>query len=231
MFRILSSLVLSTAFLVLLSAQAGASIIGFTSGVELVPPGFGSLVLNEVVSDDSLVAIPELQGVILSDDVSVNIMLPGSYEFASNQNSGAIAGGTEVHSYLVHTDRATVGGISYYGGSIHFENPILGVITSDSFLDLTDGILGLDIAYPTGLRFRGSTEGPNSKDDGISDLITLSSDRQTLTFDIGVGDWMDQVRVLTAVTAVPEPSTALLVGMGLFGLAAARRRGSRTQLR
>jgi len=225
MFRILSSCFFPALLLVLLTAQASASIIGAPAAIELGPMVIGRLELDGTVSDDMLFAFPEQQGVMLGSDVDVNITLAGTFDFSTLDSPGTIPAGTEVNSYLLHTDRASTGGISYYVGSVTFEHQILGVIISDSYLNLTDGMLGLDILYPTLLRFRGAAEGPNSKDEAISDLITLSDDLQTLTIDIGVGDWMDQIRVVTAVSAaVPEPSTALLLSLGLLGLAVRQQR-------
>jgi hypothetical protein len=225
MFKCLSSCF--SAALLLLTTQAGASIMGVTAGIELNPFAIGSLELDGTVSDEMVFAFPEMQGVMLGSDVDVNITLPGTYAYSTGHSPGAIAAGTQVNSYLLHTDRATNDVISYYGGSVTFEQQILGVIISDSFLDLTDGLLGLDIVYPTLLQYRGAAEGPQSKDVGISDFITLSGDLKTLTLDIGVGGWMDQVRVVTAVGAVPEPSTGVLLGLGLLGLAARQRRSAK----
>jgi hypothetical protein len=89
--------------------------------------------------------------------------------------------------------------------SLTFPQPILGVITSDALLDLSDPILGNPITtYPTGLTNRG-LELPFPI---TPEAVFWNGNQVFFQVEINTAAVLDQLRVLTAV---PEPATFMLV--------------------
>jgi hypothetical protein len=109
-----------------------------------------------------------------------------------------IATGTWVNSYLLHAE--PVGyetKLILYSGSYEFDEPILGVIITETNLEISDGILGRD-----GTTYEDRSDGQHSGLDffgdttrGIQDIITISGN--TVTLNIKAADKMDEVRVIT----------------------------------
>jgi hypothetical protein len=143
-------------------------------------------------------AFDELQGVVLANEVSVD--------------QGIISAGTRVSSHYVLFDPRFSTNVV---GTVTFDRPIIGVLTSRSRLAATNSILGLQgISYGsvalTGL------EG--------ADRVSVSGN--VLSFNFYASDPGDHVRVLTSAArvnqqgAVPEPISGLIwatgIGVGTF---------------
>ena len=165
----------------------------------------------------------------LESDIKVDITNPGIYSAGSDLTGGTISTGETVNSYLLHFDPAgnTPTGNTTIG-ILSFPYPILGIIVLDGSLDVTDNILGASgTTYPTGQQWRGLELGPVSvanPDTFIFDVdsITGLGGIAGILFAKDVG--IDQVRV---VTAVPIPTTALLLCCGIVGLVGFRRKFQR----
>jgi MYXO-CTERM domain-containing protein len=100
-------------------------------------------------------------------------------------------------------------------GYVVFDTPILGVLIGNA-LGTTDALLGRPgVAYNQN-SFRGlELEAATSE----SDSFEISADRLRIDFVMEIGDWTDDIRI---VTAVPAPPVAALLALG--GLARRRRR-------
>ena len=134
-------------------------------------------------------------------DEDQNIVLPGP--LAVDVGTSPLAAGTVVASHYVFFD-PTSGSIV---GTVNFNSDVLAVITSTGNLAASDFLLntGVDYLNP-GLR---GLEG--------GDSVTISGPRQ-IRFATTASTPGDYVRVLTAFsppTAVPEPSSEILLGSGL----------------
>lgn len=180
-----------------------------------------SVAVDRIESDDTVFFFQEAANVVLAQDLSVDITRAGTYggipdtgpfgEDVSQGGPGVIPAGTEVHSYYLHYDTETSGPRN--GGSITFENAILGVITS------TTGLKDADAIFGELLSTQGVTLDPDATN---ADLFTLSEDGHTISFNfLNGGANVDQVRIMTAV---PEPATVSLLAFGALGLLARRRR-------
>ena len=169
--------------------------IASTTPVVTEIPAPPSVKLGTWVSDSDIFAFEE-KSITLESSINVDYTLPGTY-FASvvDATPGVIPAGTSVTSFLVHQD--TVPDVVGLSGSITFSSEILGVIGSDSLLDVTDPILGFDgTSYGTGESHRGALDSVQP-----DDQLTISSDRRTLSFDVHrTGGATDQYRVITAAS-------------------------------
>jgi hypothetical protein len=210
-FERISLAVIAATMLTALPASAGVVFIDGPMHLEDPPPS--NLHPGYLVSDHSISLIQEQQGVTLGDNLDVNILESGFYDSYPSLTGGVIESGTEVSSWLVHLDRDTnVSGTLKLVASVTFDTEILGLIIMGAELAASDDILGLPgTAYGSpyrGLEFISQ-----------NDWIELSEDRRTVSMKLNVLDWIDEVRI---VTAVPAPGALAL--LGLAGIRNRRRR-------
>ncbi len=208
-----------------ISTSASASVIGTTGPIaQIAAPA--SVDVNALESDTTVFLFEEQVAFILPTELSAEITSPTTVVSpGSGITPGTIAAGTAVDSFFLHADTATPDVPFIFDGSITFDREIIAVILFGSTLDASDllGAAGTVYPAPGSNPLRGIAE-PGSS----GDAVTLSGDRRTLTFTsrvtelLGVGQ--DQLRIVTQATAVPEPGTLWLIGLGLFSSALFRRR-------
>jgi hypothetical protein len=145
-------------------------------------------------------------------------------------SGGMLAAGMEVQSWLLHSDKI---GSSQdridISGTYDFGAPIVGLVFTQQTLDATDVVLGdPSIEYPTGAflaangRFYRGT-GPADTQAFIADVWDLVSPT-TLHLNMQTNSvGIDQMRVITAM-AIPEPSAACLLVVGMMLRCLGRRR-------
>jgi hypothetical protein len=102
-----------------------------------------------------------------------------------------------------------------FDGSIMFSTPILGVEALAAGLDATNSILG----SPTTTYWTGNA-GQSFEFGTQIDSLIISPDRLTLSFRNETLGAADDLRL---ITATPERSSLLLLGVGLMALVASAR--------
>ncbi len=202
---------------------ARASIISTTPSVVEIPAP-PDVRVGALESDTQIVAFAERLAFTLAQDLPANITNPGTSPDGGvpNLSPGTIPAGTAIDSYFVHFDSLGANEESPVGiaGTITFSHDILGLIVNSGALDNTDNVIGVPgLLYPT-VNNRGLELTPG---DNALDIVTLSADRRTVTLNLLNAISVDQLRV---ITAVPEPSTWLLLAIGLCALVARRLRHS-----
>ena len=109
-----------------------------------------------------------------------------------------------LRSFLLQASPSTriqTEGSQSFHGSITFETPIEALIVSDSLLDKSDPLFAEKLAA-SDRSGRGLEDSHNWEEQArgrpVSDRVTVSQDRKTLTFSLFVGTKADQIRILTA---------------------------------
>lgn len=201
-----------------MTGLASASIVGSSGATRIISPP-SDIRNGAMESNTEVFAFSELQNVTLATDVVVNVSVPGSTPASpsdDNFSPATIPAGSLVSSYFLHCDRvgSSTGNPLNFLGSITFDTDVLGLIILDDGLNATHsypGLPGTQYALDGALEINRTA---------AFDAVTLSADRRTVTFDFRDANAPDDVRIITA--AVPEPSSALLIGMGVWLLAAGR---------
>lgn len=154
-----------------------------------------------------------------------NFNTPNLYAFDEDQNivlgaplvvdvgSSPLAAGATVASHYVFFDP---GPSLTVIGTVNFDAPVLGIITS------TGTLIASDFLANTGVNYLS----PAARGLEPGDSVTISGPNQ-ISFRTTAADPGDYVRVLTTFSpsAVPEPgSIALLIGAGVGGLMLKRRK-------
>jgi hypothetical protein len=200
--------------LVCLGSEIASATIVATSGTVVIEPN-----PFPPASDTAIFVFDEQQSVAFVADQPLDF--------------GSIAAGTMVNSHYIQYDSASATG-TVGPGSVTFDGAILGVITTTAHLNATlssvpgtsDSYFGLETtlgAYPAGAPGTEQFRGLGSPMDSL--MVSIGSDTLIINgLDIETPGALDGIRVLTAI---PEPSAALLVALGIVGFAARRDTRSR----
>ncbi len=202
------------------SAVAQAGITGSTGAVNVRAAPGGTLSDGSLESDTQIQVWFESRvgnaGSQSFDHVGAGLV-NNPFVIGANRPSPSTVIVGEGLSYMIHIDQTTDTTAINYSGTVTFSAPILGVWFT------TGGLGGSDAQWkPAGLTIGTLTNrnwdlSPN----GAARDFTISTNLRTLTINQqnGVNE-IDQIRVLIN----PEPSSAMLAGLGVLGLAALVRR-------
>jgi uncharacterized repeat protein (TIGR01451 family) len=169
------------------------SLTDATTTVERISPP-PSVKLNRLTSNECVRLFDERQDVTLTRSLKVDISAPGTVERKKDLTPFSIPAGTVVDSHFLHADNVGKAKVRLQG-SVTFDADIIGVIITDNNLDASDRLGAVGTRYPNDLKRRG-LELPSVRRGG--DLVTLSADLRTLTFDVAFPSVLDQIRVITA---------------------------------
>ena len=200
---ILASSTTSGAAVVGGSVTGGAALTQGGSFVELslpfLPPnGATNSVGDDTFQTPNLYAFNEDQNILISAPLSVDV------------GAGPVAGDIVASHYLFFDPDLSTDVIGY----VDFDADIYGVAASTALLEATDFLANTGVNY--------LNPGLRGLEFGDSVMIDSLNPRRLL-IDFTAHTPGDYVRVLTSESIVPEPSTALLMGLGLAGLASRRR--------
>jgi len=187
-----------------------AAILNVTGAAAVISPPL-DVSTDAFESNTAAWLFAEQQNVTLSQDIAVDISVPGTSPSGGvrNLSAGIIPAGTQIDSYFIHFD--SVDGDAQnpvvVSGSVTFDRDVLGLMVLSDNLNPSHAYPGLPTTLysPTGeLEIVGGGAGTLT-----NDQITLSPDRRTVSFNFRNGVGTDDCRIVT--TAVPEPATWILL--------------------
>ena len=151
-------------------------------------------------NSDSILVVPESQGIPTAEGIQYVAWGPGDYngQDLAQASDATLPVGTEVDSYLIHVqvNPQTVLKRTQYTCEITFPRPIVGAVVGASWLNLTDGIHGIE-----GLDYQDLMQNKRALEE--QDLLTIREDGKTLSLTLEVKEYIDQFRVL--IEAVDTP--------------------------
>lgn len=196
----------------------GAALITGTTGAvtEIAPPA--SVAPGALESDAQIIIFSEASLTLLAAE-AVDHAGAGAVSSPGGLAPGVISSGANVTSFLLSMDKVgSSATLINLLGSVTFDMDILGLEVFTASLNGSDATYGNPgTTYPTSAR-------------GLElfsqDTFEISNDLRTLNVDLQTSDAVDQVRIYVdnSTSAIPEPTTWLMMGTGLIGLSALRRR-------
>ena len=211
---------------IMITTLSFATILSTTGDISLISPP-SSVFEGALESSNKSWVFAERQNFYLTDDLFVD-------ELASSKSFGSISAGSTINSFFFHSDPLGFSrSLSRFSGSIVFNTPIIGVIwsglpcdtcpSSSMLLDASDFLGAPEVLYPTNVVGRGSETDVFYGNNGTQDFISISPDYHSIHITVNsFARYPDQIRIIT--TPVPEPSTMLLIGSGLFCLGVIRKK-------
>jgi len=188
--------VLLAVTMVCIGLNAHANIISTTGAITKIDPP-ESVAPGSLEHDTVMHAFNEVQNYTLqeTEDISVNITAPGTYDEEADLTPGVIHAGKQVCSHFLHSDPVGViqdPDYKAYEGTATFDQKILGLIVLLNEREGSDNILGApdtDYTDPGAMNLRPDHE-----------YIIVSQDMKTITVHTETNLHVDQIRVITDCT-------------------------------
>jgi len=178
-----------------------------------------SLASRAFENDDSIALVEEKIGFSLPGNLSIDVDgTPGTYDELADLTGGSLSAGTVVNSYILHFDPVGFASpaISRSGSVTFLQGSIIALFLTSRSLATSD-ILGA-----TGTTYGGSSRGFELPAGSVvSDQVTISPDRRTVTVNFAATSQYDELRVLTNI---PEPSSVVLASLLTVWCLTSRRR-------
>ncbi len=157
-----------------------------------------TVAVNKLEDENYAKLFAEKSLISLSSGLNVDASRPGNYSVSTDFTPTTILPGTLVNSYYLHADvTGTPTTAKHMKGSITFDLPIIGIVSTDANLNASDSFGSNGTFYPKSAR---------ATDPG-SDFFSISADRKTLTYDLQMGSASDDLRIITA--AIPLSLTEI----------------------
>ena len=148
----------------------------------------------------NILVFAERDGVELSENLGVDIVEPRRYARFNGEQSGELAAGSVVDSYLVqfYAETEQKSGRKAHRGTIQFGGEIVAVIARSATLQHSDVLFGFPADSENGANQVRRASATTSELRGLEkkDVIELSGDRRTLAVTLRPGKDRDQIRVL-----------------------------------
>ncbi len=209
------------------TVPVNAAVLSVATSVGDIVQGLPAADISQgmVESDTSVWVFNEKQDYALSSDLAVTVLmdnfvdpLPAIFDSFMDESSdlhGHIAAGTRVSSHYVFMDQDECQmGFGVASGSITFTERIIGVVSNNfgvlgSFPGdewaLSAAEVGLAGVQYGPVNFQGMEYGL------FGDSWSIGVDERTINFDFCTTTGQDNLRVITMASAVPEPSSLLLL--------------------
>ena len=206
----------SIALLSIVAQNSHAEILAISGDITLISPP-ASAQLEQLTNENQISGFSERQGLVLASDLSVSAVAPGAYGAAAG---GSLVAGSVVSSYLFHADTlANLVSGTQMRATVTFDELVLGVVFERDLLNSSDVIFGSPLTSYAALDLDGGYRelelgGLSTCGASAFDCISIGSDRHSISFNFSVGQYIDEVRIITLAN-VPEPSTLLLSAMAL----------------
>lgn len=143
----------------------------------------------------------EQEKFILPSPVLVDVIGDGRIESDKDLSYGNVGAGLKVNVYFIHADAGDAPPGEVMVGTMEFEQPILGVLTSHATLTRSDEVIGAPgTIYPM-------TQGRGVELDA-GDSVEISGDRKSMRVRLNPGPSgdIDQVRVITLAEEDSAPT-------------------------
>ena len=224
----LTAISITLACCAMLMGPAGAwgGILMTEGAIQVLDPPPPDARQGQLESSEVIFAWEEQDDLVLSSDLAVNIVDPGTYNENGDLVDGVVSAGTRVKVYFLHADKVTGEGVALIQDArILFSGLVLGIITKARDLGPSD-FLGEPATQYGDSTARGLELGTGS----LKDRITLEGNLQWLDLDqVRASSIRDEIRVITTFEdgpIIPEPASLAVLVLGATGVLVRRRRRS-----